>query len=427
MKRLPLLAASCIALFFAGLAGLPPLAGFWGQAFVFVAAWEARLDPDTAGAALPHAGFLVALMAAVASRELRDGEVVFVGIGLPNLACNLARRTHAPRLTLIYESGAVGAVPERLPVSIGDPALVTGSLMVCGMADVFQLFLQNGRIEVGFLGGVQVDRYANINTTVIGAYDRPKVRLPGSGGAAEIAIHAQRILVIAKLSRRAFPERVDFRTSPGQRVAKVITDKGVLVRDAESGELLLAALYPGIETADVQDVQIAAPGAPPVRFARKGGGLSFEPPAEWGWKLLGSPRSLPLDPSAQAAHGARRADACRRHLRGEPRQQRAPQRLALEPLEHRGQRLEVRPVSGHDPVGLTHTLAEPEADAGLDAQDHDRHARCDPADGPCRHRQQRSPGHGRRAQTQPGSGAPSRCRQAGQRIGANAHRHGLAE
>lgn len=191
-------------------------------------------------------------MAAVASRELRDGEVVFVGIGLPNLACNLARRTHAPRLVLIYESGAVGAVPERLPVSIGDPALVTGSLMVCGMADVFQLFLQNGRIEVGFLGGAQVDRYANINTTVIGAYDRPKVRLPGSGGAAEIAIHAQRILVIAKLSPRAFPERVDFRTSPGQRVAKVITDKGVLVRDAESGELLLAALYPGIEATDVQ-------------------------------------------------------------------------------------------------------------------------------------------------------------------------------
>lgn len=192
------------------------------------------------------------MMAAVASRELRDGEVVFVGIGLPNLACNLARRTHAPRLVLIYESGAVGAVPERLPVSIGDPALVTGSLMVCGMADVFQLFLQNGRIEVGFLGGAQVDRYANINTTVIGAYDRPKVRLPGSGGAAEIAIHAQRILVIAKLSPRAFPERVDFRTSPGQRVAKVITDMGVLVRDAESGELLLAALYPGIEATDVQ-------------------------------------------------------------------------------------------------------------------------------------------------------------------------------
>lgn len=192
------------------------------------------------------------MMATVAARELVDGEVVFVGIGLPNLACNLARRTHAPNLVLIYESGAVGATPSRLPVSIGDPALVTGSLMVCGMADVFQLFLQNGRIEVGFLGGAQVDRYGNINTTVIGSYAKPKVRLPGSGGAAEIAIHAHRILIVAKLSPRVFPERVDFLTSPGQRVAKVITDKGVLVRDPKTGELVLAALYPGVAVADVQ-------------------------------------------------------------------------------------------------------------------------------------------------------------------------------
>src|SRR5204862_6690350 len=134
----------------------------------------------------------------------------------------------------------------------GDSSLVTGSLMVCGMADVFQLFLQNGRIEVGFLGGAQVDRYANINTTVIGPYEKPKVRLPGSGGAAEIAIHARRILIVAKLSPRAFPERVDFVTSPGHRVAKVITDKGVLERDAQNGELVLAALYPGVETSDIQ-------------------------------------------------------------------------------------------------------------------------------------------------------------------------------
>src|ERR687885_434060 len=149
------------------------------------------------------------MMAAVAARELQDGEVVFVGIGLPNLACNLARATHAPNLVLIYESGAVGAVPDRLPVSIGDPALVTDSLMVCGMADVFQSLLQNGRIEVGFLGGAQVDRYGNINTTVVGDYAHPKVRLPGSGGAAEIATHAKRILVVVKLDKRAFPENVD--------------------------------------------------------------------------------------------------------------------------------------------------------------------------------------------------------------------------
>lgn len=209
-------------------------------------------------------------MAAVAARELRDGEVVFVGIGLPNLACNLARRTHAPNLVLIYESGAVGAVPERLPVSIGDPALVTGSLMVCGMADVFQLFLQNGRIEVGFLGGAQVDRYGNINTTVIGSYERPKVRLPGSGGAAEIAIHARRTLIVSKLSPRAFPERVDFVTSPGQRVAKVITDKGVFERDEANGEIVLTGLYPGVEASDVQ--------------------------SSVGWELRSRPRLDRLDP-----------------------------------------------------------------------------------------------------------------------------------
>ncbi|HEY8257917.1 MAG TPA: CoA-transferase [Gemmatimonadales bacterium] len=206
------------------------------------------------------------LMACVAARELRDGEVVFVGIGLPNLACNLARATHAPRLVLIYESGAVGAVPERLPVSIGDPSLVTGSLMVCGMSDVFQSFLQNGRIEVGFLGGAQIDRWGNINTTVVGSYDHPTVRLPGSGGAAEIAVHARRTLVVSRLNRRAFPESVDFITSPGHRMrgrmradlgmpgagpVKVVTDKAILEADA-SGELILAALYPGVEPAEVQ-------------------------------------------------------------------------------------------------------------------------------------------------------------------------------
>src|SRR6266852_6437687 len=192
------------------------------------------------------------MMATVAARELGDGEVVFVGIGLPNLACNLARAMHAPNLVLIYESGAVGALPERLPVSIGDPALVTGSLMVCSMADVFQCILQNGLIEVGFLGGAQVDRWGNINTTVIGPYERPKVRLPGSGGAAEIAIHARRVVIISRLSPRAFPERVDFLTSPGHRVAKVITDKGILERDDASGDLVLAGLYPGVEATDVR-------------------------------------------------------------------------------------------------------------------------------------------------------------------------------
>jgi len=233
-------------------------------------------------------------MAAVAARELRDGEVVFVGIGLPNLACNLARATHAPNLVLIYESGAVGASPSRLPVSIGDPALVTGSLMVCGMADVFQLFLQNGQIKVGFLGGAQVDRYGNINTTVIGRYERPTVRLPGSGGAAEIAVHAQRTLIVAKLNPRAFPERVDFVTSPGQQCGgrgrrelgmpgagpvKVITDKGVLEADATTGEMVLAALYPGVTADDVQK----GVGWPLTRRPRLG---AIAPPSATELRLL---------------------------------------------------------------------------------------------------------------------------------------------
>src|ERR687897_3101418 len=155
------------------------------------------------------------MMTVVAARELRDGEVVFVGIGLPNLACNLARATHAPSLVLIYESGAVGAVPERLPVSIRDPALVTGSLMVCSMADVFQSLLQNGRIEVGFLGGAQIDRYGNINTTVIGNYRHPDVRLPGSGGAAEIATSCKEVFITMKQATRGMVEKIDFYTSFG--------------------------------------------------------------------------------------------------------------------------------------------------------------------------------------------------------------------
>lgn len=206
-------------------------------------------------------------MASVAARELRDGEVVFVGIGLPNLACNLARATHAPNLVLIYESGAVGSVPERLPLSIGDPALVAGALMTVDMGDVFRFFLQGGRVEVGFLGAAQIDRHGNINTTVIGPYGEPRVRLPGSGGAAEIATHARRTLVMRRLDRRSFPERVDFCTSPGHRwrgerrgppslpgrgPVKVITDRAVLAADEETGELRLSALYPGAEPEDVR-------------------------------------------------------------------------------------------------------------------------------------------------------------------------------
>jgi glutaconate CoA-transferase subunit B len=193
------------------------------------------------------------LMCVLAAREIKDGDVVFVGIGLPNLACNLARATHAPNMTLIYESGAVGAIPERVPPSIGDPALVTGSLMVCSMADIFQSFLQNGKIQIGFLGGAQVDKFGNINTTVVGPYDAPKVRLPGSGGACEIAQHAQRVLIVTKLDKRAFPEKVDFITSSGKRVKKVITNMGIFEPDEKTGELVLTAVYPGVTKEQVQE------------------------------------------------------------------------------------------------------------------------------------------------------------------------------
>lgn len=192
------------------------------------------------------------LMCVLAAREIKDGDVVFVGIGLPNLACNLARATHAPNMTLIYESGAVGAVPERVPPSIGDPALVTGSLMVTSMADIFQTFLQNGKIQIGFLGGAQVDKRGNINTTVVGPYSTPKVRLPGSGGACEIAIHAQRVLIVTKLDKRAFPEKVDFITSSGKRVKKVITNMGILEPD-ETGELTLTSSYPNVTFEQIQE------------------------------------------------------------------------------------------------------------------------------------------------------------------------------
>jgi len=202
------------------------------------------------------------LMICAAASELVDGDVVFVGIGLPSLACNLARATHAPGVVLIYESGTIDTRPTRIPLSIGDPALVTGAAMLAPMIDVFQMILQRGHIDVGFLGAAQIDRRGNINTTVVGTYDKPKVRLPGSGGAAEIAAHAKRILVVTTLERRAFPERVDFITSPGTRVRRVITDKCIFDRDDARDELVLSALFAGVTVDDVRanvgwDLQMA--------------------------------------------------------------------------------------------------------------------------------------------------------------------------
>jgi glutaconate CoA-transferase subunit B len=206
------------------------------------------------------------LMVCQAARQLRDGDAVFVGIGFPNLACNLARRLHAPGLVLIYESGAVGAEPKRLPISIGDPSLITDSLSVCSMFDVFSYYLQGGLIDAGFLQGAQIDRFGNLNTTVIGDYAQPKVRLPGSGGACEIAILAKRFFVIAPQSRRSFPERVDFITSPGfvdgpetrRRLGMtgsgptmVITNLGCY--EFIAGEMALTSLHPGCTLEQVRD------------------------------------------------------------------------------------------------------------------------------------------------------------------------------
>jgi glutaconate CoA-transferase subunit B len=196
------------------------------------------------------------LMTVNAARLLRDGDVVFVGVGLPNLACNLARRTHAPNLTMIYEAGVVGAQPNRLPLSIGDPSLVSGAGAVCSMYEIFAFYLQRGLIDVGFLGGAQIDRYGNVNATVIGDYAKPKVRLPGSGGSAEIAAWANRTYLITPHQKRRFPERCDFVTSAGGGGRRkesgvrgggpqaVVTDIGILAPE-EAGELILTALHPG--------------------------------------------------------------------------------------------------------------------------------------------------------------------------------------
>ena len=202
-----------------------------------------------------------------AARLLRDGDVVFVGVGLPNLACNLARRTRAPNLVMIYEAGVIGAQPARLPLSIGDPTLPSGALSVCSMYDIFAFYLQRGNVDVGFLGGAQIDRYGNINATVIGSYEHPKVRLPGSGGSMEIAAWANRCYVMTPHQKRRFPEKVDFRTSAGflsgraEREAAglrgggpqaVVTNLGILEPD-ETGELVLSALHPGATIEQVRE------------------------------------------------------------------------------------------------------------------------------------------------------------------------------
>ncbi len=219
------------------------------------------------------------MMIVAAARELAGQRVCFVGVGLPNIAVNLAQRTVSPDLELVYEAGVFGARPARLPLSIGDPTIVTGSTAVTSMFELFAFYLQGGLIDVGFLGAAQIDRFGNINTTVIGDYAAPRTRLPGSGGACEIAINARQVFVIMRQSTRSFVERIDFRTSPGnlggaeqaEKIRRedgwlgrgptvVVTDLGVWRFD-QTGEMRLDSLHPA---ATLDDVRATIGWAPKV-------------------------------------------------------------------------------------------------------------------------------------------------------------------
>lgn len=217
------------------------------------------------------------VMTIAAARAVRDDDVCFVGIGIPSAACNLARLTHAPNVSLIYESGTLGTRPAVLPLSIGDGMLCTSAVATVSVPEMFAYWLQSGRITLGFLGGAQIDRYGNINSTVIGPYDHPKVRLPGAGGAPEIASSCQRTYVVMPHRPQAFVAEVDYVTSLGHGpggtgridagmttdgVSLVVTDLCLLAPDPESKELVVTSLHPGVTPDDVR----AATGWP-IRFS----------------------------------------------------------------------------------------------------------------------------------------------------------------
>lgn len=201
------------------------------------------------------------MMTVAAARMLRNGTVCFVGIGLPSAAANLARLTHAPDVVLIYESGPIGTRPAVLPLSIGDGELSETADAVVSIPEMFGYWLQGGRIDIGFLGAAQIDRFANINTTVIGGYDTPSVRLPGAGGAPEIATSSREVLITLRQNKRAFVPKLDFVTSaghlnggdsrvrlgfPGKGPTAVITDLGILTPDADTKELTLTSVHLGV-------------------------------------------------------------------------------------------------------------------------------------------------------------------------------------
>jgi len=221
------------------------------------------------------------MMTVAAARSLRNEDVCFVGIGAPSAACNLARLTHAPGITLIYESGTIGTRPSVLPLSIGDGELCDTALTTVSVPEMFRYWLQGGRITVGFLGGAQIDRYANLNTTVIGPYEKPKTRLPGGGGAPEIASHCREIYITMAQNRRAFVDKLDFITSLGhgtggdhrarlglktQGPTRLLTDLCIFAPDPVTREMIVISIHAGVTRE-----QIAANTGWEVRYAANAG------------------------------------------------------------------------------------------------------------------------------------------------------------
>lgn len=221
------------------------------------------------------------MMTVAAARTLRNEDVCFVGIGAPSAACNLARLTHAPGITLIYESGTIGTRPSVLPLSIGDGDLCDTALTTVSVPEMFRYWLQGGRITVGFLGGAQIDRYANLNTTVIGPYEKPKTRLPGGGGAPEIASHCREIYITMAQNRRAFVDKLDFITSLGhgtggdhrarlglktQGPTRLLTDLCIFAPDPVTREMIVISIHKGVTRE-----QIAANTGWEVRYAENAG------------------------------------------------------------------------------------------------------------------------------------------------------------
>jgi len=208
------------------------------------------------------------MMTIVASRALSDRDVCFVGIGLPSAACNLARMTHAPQVKLIYESGTIETRPDVLPLSIGDGELCETALTTVSVPEIFRYWLQGGRITIGFLGGAQVDRFGNLNSTVIGTYENPRVRLPGSGGAPEIATGCGQIFIVMRQGKRSFVNAVDFLTTLGhgptgherarlgihtKGPTMLVTDLCIMRPDPENNEMIVASVHPGVTQAEIKD------------------------------------------------------------------------------------------------------------------------------------------------------------------------------